>query len=162
MATIVEPTAAEVADRSWRVFPAGSNGEYGLPHDLAVVIDGGRGCRIRDLAGREYLDFTMGWGSVLLGHAHERVMEAVVRQIAHGSNFAHVTTRSLELAERLVALSPACDQVRFCASGTEATLQCVRLARGARRRGGILKFEGAYHGQHDLGTTSLFGKEMRP
>ena len=122
MATIVEPTATEAADRSWRVFPAGSNGEYGLPHDLAVVIDRGRGCRIRDLAGREYLDFTMGWGSVLLGHAHERVMDAVVRQIVHGSNFAHVTTRSLELAERLVALSPACDQVRFCASGTV----CVR------------------------------------
>ena len=162
MASIVEPTAAETAARSWRVFPAGSNGEYGLPRDLSIVIDEGRGCRVRDLSGRDYLDFTMGWGSVLLGHAHERVMEAVIRQVAHGSNFAHVTTRSLELAERLVALSPACDQVRFCASGSEATLQCLRLARGVRCRGGILKFEGAYHGQHDLGTTSLFGKEMRP
>lgn len=162
MATIGESDTAATADRSWRVFPAGSNGEYGLPRDLVTVIDSGRGCRIRDLDGREFLDFTMGWGSVLLGHAHERISAAVVRQLAHGSNFAHVTSRSLELAERLVAVSAACEQVRFCASGTEATLQCVRLARGARRRGGVLKFEGAYHGQHDLGTTSLFGRELRP
>lgn len=162
MATITETLSEEAADRSWRVFPAGSNGEYGLPRDLVTVIDGGRGCRVRDLAGREYLDFTMGWGSVLLGHAHERVVAAVTRQVASGSNFAHVNSRSLELAERIVAISPACDQVRFCASGTEATMQCLRLARGARRRGGVLKFEGAYHGQHDIGTVSLFGRALKP
>jgi len=162
MAMIVESDVRTAADRSWRVFPAGSNGEYGLPPDLCTVLDQGRGCRVRDVAGREYLDFTMGWGSVLLGHAHQRIVDAVVRQVALGSNFAHVTTRSLELAERLVALSPACDQVRFCASGSEATLQCLRLARGHRRRAGVLKFEGAYHGQHDVGTVSLFGRELRP
>lgn len=161
MPTTTSPSG-EVGRRSWRVFPAGSNGEYGLPPDLCTVLDHGHGCRVRDLDGREYLDFTMGWGSVLLGHAHERLVEAVVRQVAHGANFAHVNTHALELAERLVALSPACDQVRFCASGTEATLQCLRLARGHRRRAGVLKFEGAYHGQHDVGTVSLFGRELRP
>ncbi len=153
---------SEPGARSWRVFPAGSNGEYGLPRDLCTVIDRGRGCQVVALDGREYLDFTMGWGSVLLGHAHERIADAVIRQLSHGSNFAHVNSRSLELAERLVALSPACDQVRFCASGTEATLQCLRLARGHRRRAGVLKFEGAYHGQHDIGTVSLFGRELKP
>jgi len=148
--------------RSWSVFPAGSNGEFGLPEDLSTVLVEGSGCTVRDAAGREYLDFTMGWGSILLGHGHPGVTAAALRQIPLGTNFAHVNARSLELAERIVALSPACDRVRMCASGTEATMHCIRLARAARRRAGILKFEGAYHGSHDVGTTSLFATRLHP
>jgi len=151
----------EAADRSWRVFPAGSNGEYGLPLELSVVLRRGEGCRVWDVTGREFLDFTMGWGSVLLGHGHSGVTAAVIGQAPLGSNFAHVSEHSLTLAERLIDISPACEQVRFCASGTEATMHCLRLARAARCRAGILKFEGAYHGSHDVGTTSLFGRQFR-
>ena len=151
----------DAADRSWRVFPAGSNGEYGLPQEMSVVLRRGDGCRVQDVTGREFLDFTMGWGSVLLGHGHSGVTAAVFSQAPLGSNFAHVSEHSLELAEQLVTISPACEQVRFCASGTEATMHCLRLARSFRRRAGILKFEGAYHGSHDVGTTSLFGREFR-
>jgi glutamate-1-semialdehyde 2,1-aminomutase len=151
----------EASDRSWRVFPAGSNGEYGLPQELSVVLRRGDGCRVWDVTGREFLDFTMGWGSVLLGHGHSGVTAAVIGQAPLGANFAHVSEHSLTLAERLVEISPACDQVRFCASGTEATMHCLRLARAFRRRAGILKFEGAYHGSHDVGTTSLFAREYR-
>jgi len=133
----------EAADRSWRVFPAGSNGEYGLPPELSVVLRRGDGCRVQDVTGREFLDFTMGWGSILLGHGHSGVTAAVIGQAPLGSNFAHVSEHSLALAERLVDISPACEQVRFCASGTEATMHCLRLARAFRRRAGILKFEGA-------------------
>lgn len=151
----------DAADRSWRVFPAGSNGEYGLPQELSVVLRRGEGCRVWDVTGREFLDFTMGWGSVLLGHGHSGVTAAVIGQAPLGSNFAYVNDHSLQLAERLVSISPAAEQVRFCASGTEATMHCLRLARAFRRRPGILKFEGAYHGSHDVGTTSLFGREFR-
>lgn len=162
--SIAEPSLPirPYVDRSWRVFPAGSNGEFGLPEDLCTVIAEGEGCVVRDATGREYLDFTMGWGSVLLGHGHPGVTAAAIRQIPLGTNFAHVNARSLELAERIVALSPACERVRMCASGTEATMHCIRLARAARRRPGILKFEGAYHGSHDVGTTSLFGSKLHP
>jgi glutamate-1-semialdehyde 2,1-aminomutase len=156
-----EFTSQEASSRSWRVFPAGSNGEFGLPEELSVVLRRGEGCRVWDVTGREFLDFTMGWGSVLLGHGHSGITAAVIGQAPLGANFAHVNEQSLALAERLVELSPACEQVRFCASGTEATMHCLRLARAFRRRSGILKFEGAYHGSHDVGTTSLFGRDFR-
>ena len=146
------------ASRSWRAFPAGSNGEFGLPADLSTVIASGEGCILRDVQGQEFLDFSMGWGSVLLGHAHPSVTDAVIRQASLGSNFAYVSEPSLTLAEEIIRLSPACEQVRFCASGTEATMYCVRLARAASGKNKILKFEGAYHGSHEVGTTSCFAK----
>ncbi len=98
----------------------------------------------------------MGWGSVLVGHARPEVVEAVTQQALQGSNFAYVTEASLRLAEEIVRLSPACEQVRFCASGTEATMYCQRLARAYTGRPKILKFEGAYHGANEIGVTSLF------
>lgn len=155
------PTAAAVA-RSWRAFPAGSNGEYGLPERLSVVLQRGEGCLVHDSEGREFLDMTMGWGSVLLGHAHPGITAAVSAQAAAGTNFAHVSEPSLRLAESILEISPACDQLRMCASGTEATLHCLRLARAFRGRAGILKFEGSYHGSHEIGTTSLFGRRFLP
>ncbi len=83
--------------------------------------------------GNEYLDFSMGWGSALPGHARPEIVDAVTARAALGTNFSYTTTESLALAEELVRLSPACDAVRFCASGTEATAYCMRL-RGLRRR----------------------------
>jgi glutamate-1-semialdehyde 2,1-aminomutase len=151
--TTKSPTPRE---RSLAVFPAGSNGEFNLPADAAMVIDRGLGCELWDAAGKHYYDFSMGWGSVLVGHAHPRVVEAVLRRAPLGSNFAYVTGESLALAEEIVRLSPAADQVRFCASGTEATMYCLRLARAFTRRPKVLKFEGAYHGANAAGVTSLF------
>lgn len=152
---------SRVADFSPRrraqcVFPAGSNGEFNVPEDLSLVLRSGQGCRLQDTEGRTLLDFSMGWGSALVGHAQPEVLAAVARQLPRGFNFAHVSEASLELAERLVALSPACSQVRFCASGTEATMYCLRLARAFTGRPKVLKFEGAYHGANDTGVTSLF------
>jgi len=143
-------------ERSLSVFPAGSNGEFDLPPKLALVIARGEGCRLWDEAGREFLDFSMGWGSALVGHARPEVVAAVTRQAAQGSNFAYVTEPALALAEDILRLSPACEQLRFCASGTEATMYCQRLARAVTGRPKILKFEGAYHGANEVGVTSLF------
>ncbi len=143
-------------DRSLAVFPAGSNGEFNLPPELATVIANGRGCELWDSDGRRFMDFSMGWGSVLVGHAHPQVVEAVTAQAALGSNFAYINENALLLAEEIVRLSPACDALRFCASGTEATMYCQRLARAFTGRNKILKFEGAYHGANEIGVTSLF------
>ena len=143
-------------ERSLAVFPAGSNGEFNLPPELATVISHGKGCELWDSDGRRFIDFSIGWGSVLVGHAHPTVVEAVTRQAPLGSNFAYISENSLLLAEEIVRLSPACDALRFCASGTEATLYCQRLARAFTGRPKILKFEGAYHGANDVGVTSLF------
>ena len=126
-----------------------------------MVIDRGEGCRLWDSDGREFLDFSIGWGSVLVGHARPEVVEAVVAQAARGSNFAYVNRHALLLAEEIIRLSPACDRLRFCASGTEATMYCQRIARAFTERPLILKFEGAYHGANETGVTSLFPTDFR-
>lgn len=147
------------ASRSLRAFPAASNGEFDLPADLATVIASGNGCEVQTACGRTMLDFSMGWGSVLLGHADSKVLDAVKTRLDFGSNFAAVTATSLELAEEIIRVSPACEQLRFCASGTEATMYCLRLARAFTGRTKVIRFEGAYHGAHDVGVTSMFPKE---
>jgi glutamate-1-semialdehyde 2,1-aminomutase len=143
-------------ERSLSVFPAGSNGEFNLPPEFATVISRGAGCELWTADGRRMLDFSMGWGSALVGHARPEVTDAVQEQLRRGFNFAYITEQSLALAEEIVRLSPACEAVRFCASGTEATMYCLRIARAATGRPKILKFEGAYHGSHDVGVCSLF------
>ena len=151
--------ASELTARSLALFPAGSNGEFNLPPDLATVVARGDGCRLWTSDGREMLDFSMGWGSVLVGHADSRIVGAAAARLSLGSNFATVTDASAELAEQLIEISPACEQLRFCASGTEATMYCLRLARAATGRRTVLRFEGAYHGAHDVGVTNLFPQD---
>jgi glutamate-1-semialdehyde 2,1-aminomutase len=155
-----EATASELAERSEAVFPGASLGEYNLPADMAVVLAGGDGPVVWDGAGRRFLDFTMGWGSVLLGHAHPAVVDAVRRQAGLGSNFAYVSAPALELGEEIQRAVPCAERLRFCASGTEATAYAVRLARACTGRPRVLKFEGAYHGANEIGTVSLFPRRL--
>ena len=112
-----------------------------------------------DTGGREYLDMTMAWGAALIGHAHPKVLEAASAAATNGANFAAVNRPMVELAERIADLSPCVERLRFVASGTEATMLCLRTARAATGRPKILKFEGAYHGQHPEGVTSLVGSD---
>jgi glutamate-1-semialdehyde 2,1-aminomutase len=148
------------AERAWALFPAGSPGEYNLPRELTLVLAHGEGATVWDTDGRAFSDFTMGWGSVILGHAHPAIVEAVRRRAALGSNFAYVTDASLELAEELARAVPCAERLRFCASGTEATAYAVRLARAYTGRSRVLKFEGAYHGANEVGTVSLFPRRL--
>ena len=108
-----------------------------------------------DTHGLEYLHYPMAWRSALVGHAHPRLVEAATRHAVDGINFAAVSRRSLELAERVMSLSPCAERLRFVASGTEATMLCLRVAPAATGRPKVLKFEGAYHGQHPVGVTSM-------
>jgi glutamate-1-semialdehyde 2,1-aminomutase len=150
------------AGRAQQVFPAGSNGEFDLPPELAIVVAGGDGCRLTAADGSSFVDFSMGWGSALVGHGRPEIAQAVAAQAARGANFAHVNEASLALAEEIVRLAPAVEQIRFCASGTEATMYCQRLARAFTGRPLILKFEGAYHGANEIGVTSLFPHKLLP
>ena len=151
---------ATASERSWAVFPAGSPGEYNLPRELTIVLARGEGATVWDTDGRAFTDFTMGWGSVLLGHAHPAIVEAVRRRAALGSNFAYLTDVALELAEELSRAVPCAERLRFCAFGTEATGYAVRLARAHTGRSRVLKFEGAYHGANAVGTVSLFPRRL--
>ncbi len=148
-------------ERAQAAFTGGiSNGEYGLDSEDIVVMERGEGCRLWDTDGREFLDFSMAWGSCLVGHARPEVVEAVTKQAPMGSNFAYLNAEVLTLAEEIQSISPAAQRMRFCASGTEATMYCQRVARGFTGRDKILKFEGAYHGANETGVTSLFPNKM--
>ena len=148
---------AEERARALAVFPAGiANGEFGLPRDDLIVMDRAEACRLWDTSGREWLDFSMGWGSVLVGHARPEVVAAVTAQAPWGSNFAYLNTHALVVAEELRRACPAAQRLRFCASGTEATMYCERIARAHTGRERTVKFEGAYHGATETGVTSLF------
>ena len=150
----------EMGARSWNVFPGASLGEYNLPREMAIVLARGSGPRVYDVDGNEYADFTMGWGSVILGHAHPGICRAVEEQARAGSNFSYVSEPALKLAEELVRAVPCAEKVRFCASGTEATMYAVRFARAFKRRDKIVKFEGAYHGGNEFGAISLFPQSL--
>lgn len=147
--------------RAHDVFTAGiSNGEYGLEPDDVVVMERGDGAKLWDVSGKEFLDFSMAWGSCLVGHARPEVVDAVTRQAPNGSNFAYLNSHVLALGEEIQRISPAAERLRFCASGTEATMYCQRVARGYTGRNKILKFEGAYHGANEAGVTSLFPNKL--
>jgi glutamate-1-semialdehyde 2,1-aminomutase len=120
-----------------------------------VVPERGSGARIWDTQGREFLDFTMAWGSALVGHAHPKVVEAAAAAARDGINFASLNRRSIELAERIASVSPCAERIRFVASGTEAPLLCLRVAQAATGRPKVLRFEGAYHGQHAVGVAGM-------
>lgn len=155
MNTSHDPSPSPWRERALHRFPGGSNGEFGIPPQLVPVIARGLGCRVWDTEGHEFLDYTMAWGSALPGHAHPNLLQAAMRAAAEGFNFAAVHRRSVELAERIAVASPCAERLRFVASGTEATMLCLRVARAATGRAKILKFEGAYHGQHPVGVASL-------
>src|SRR5690606_13683139 len=109
----------------------------------------GEGARIRDVDGREYLDYVLSWGPLLFGHAHPRVVEAVVRAAERGTSYGAPTAVEVELAELVRGFFPSVEMLRFVNSGTEATMSALRLARGFTGRPLLLKFAGCYHGHGD-------------
>ena len=120
-----------------------------------VIIARGRGSRVWDVSGNEYVDYLLGSGPLLVGHAHPEVLAAVREQLERGSTFFANNEHAILLAEELSKAMPCAEKVRFCSSGTEATLYAMRLARAVRRRDRILKFEGAFHGMHDYAVMSM-------
>jgi glutamate-1-semialdehyde 2,1-aminomutase len=109
----------------------------------------GKGSRIWDADGNEYIDYVGSWGPLILGHAFPSVVEAVEKANRDGASFGACTPAEAELAEAVIEAFPSMDKVRFVSSGTEATMSAIRLARAFTRRNYIIKFEGCYHGHAD-------------
>ncbi len=114
-----------------------------------IFMERGRGSRLFDADGNEYIDWMMAFGALPLGHAHPEIVEAVAEAASTGAHFATATSVELEVAEMLKKIIPNADRVRFANTGTEAVMAAIRLARGVTGRPKILKFEGHYHGWHD-------------
>jgi glutamate-1-semialdehyde 2,1-aminomutase len=143
-----------VVETARRVLPGGTFGNYAAE----VVIREGKGGRVWDENGKEYVDFLLGSGPMLVGHAHPEVNAAVQEQIQKGTTFFANNRKGIELAEAIVAAVPCAEQVRFVSSGSEADLYAMRAARAYTRRDKILKFEGGYHGMSDYSLMSLAPK----
>ena len=112
-------------------------------------MTGGSAARLRDVEGREYLDFCMAFGPLILGHADRGIRAAAEAALARGWSLGTAEPYSLELAELITARIPWVESIRFVNSGTEAVMSALRVARGATGRAKILKFEGCYHGHAD-------------
>ena len=138
--------------RARELFPGGVNspvrafrGVGGEP----VVAARGEGARVWDIDGKEYIDFVLSWGPLVLGHAPPIVLDALEATMRKGTSFGMPTELEVQLAALIQQRMPHLEMMRFVSSGTEATMSAVRLARAVTRRDAILKFDGCYHGHAD-------------
>jgi glutamate-1-semialdehyde 2,1-aminomutase len=151
--TVLDPVDDLIAEAK-RVLPGGSFGN--LPAE--VVLRAGKGGRIWDESGKEYVDFLLGSGPMFIGHGHPEVTAAVQSQLPHGSTYFGNNRHGIALAKAIVDAVPCAEQVRFVCTGTEADLYAMRAVRAFRKRDKILKFEGGYHGMSDYALMSMAPK----
>src|SRR5471032_2857097 len=138
--------------RAKRVIPGGVNSPVRAFRSVGgtpVFVRDAAGAVFTDLDGNAYIDYVMSWGPLILGHADPSVVEAVQKAAAHGTSYGAPTEAESELAELVIAMVPSIERVRFCSSGTEATMSALRLARGFTGRAKVIKFAGCYHGHGD-------------
>jgi glutamate-1-semialdehyde 2,1-aminomutase len=146
------PRSLKLFQRAQRVLPGGVLSPVrGVAafDPYPIYIARGEGPYLHDVDGNRYVDLMLGLGPIILGHSHPSVVDAVQEQVAKGSLFASCTELEIEVAERICAMAPGVEMVRFTNSGTESTMHAMRLARGFTGRPKILKFEGHFHGNHD-------------
>jgi len=147
-----EAMAGEWLERAVAVTPGGVHSPVRAFRSVGaapIAITEARGAKVRDVAGREYVDWIGAWGPALFGHAHPEIVAAVQRAAARGLLFGLASPPEVELAERVTAMVPGCEMVRFVATGTEAAMSAVRVARAATARPIVIKFAGGYHGHAD-------------
>src|SRR5690349_9455921 len=130
------------------VMPRGVPSSFQDAAPQPIFIDRGRGSRVWDVDGNEYVDFHNGFGVMVVGHAHPKIVDAVSAQISRGSHFAQPVEDGVEVARELSRRFKQ-PQWRFTNSGTESTLDAVRIARGFTGRERLIKMEASYHGHHD-------------
>jgi glutamate-1-semialdehyde 2,1-aminomutase len=114
-----------------------------------IFMERGKGSKIYDIDGNEYIDYVLSWGPLILGHTNDRVVEGIKKVAELGTSFGAPTLVENELAQLVIDRVPSIEMVRMVSSGTEATMSALRLARGYTGRNKILKFEGCYHGHGD-------------
>ncbi len=145
-------------ERAHHVLPAGGFGNF----DPSFIIREGKGSRVWDEDCREYIDFLIGSGPMILGHSFPEVVEAVKEQLSKGTSFFANNAKGIELAEEICHAVACAEQVRYFASGSEADMYALRLARAFTGRDKIIKFEGGYHGMSAEAQMSLAPEKLAP
>jgi glutamate-1-semialdehyde 2,1-aminomutase len=152
------PRGAEFAARANSSLPGGVTSSWQISRPHPIWIEEGKGSRVRDVDGNEYIDYHGGYGAMLAGHAHPAVVAAVTERVAKGTHFAQPTPDAIVVSEEL-ARRYEMPMWRFGNSGTEATMDAIHLMRAITGRDLILKFEGGYHGHHDAAMVSVWNEE---
>ncbi len=138
----------EFYDRAKKVIPKGVNSNFRDWGDNTLVIERGEGAYIWDMDGKQYIDYRLAFGPIILGHAHPVVTERVAQEIKNSTLFAWTTPLEIDVAERIVRMTK-CEMVRLGNTGTEVTMHALRIARSHTGREKFIKFEGQYHGMCD-------------
>ena len=147
--TALHPRSAELHEEAETFFPGGVTHDVRYFPPFGPYIDRAAGARKWDADGNEIIDYVMGHGALLLGHAHPSLVQAVQRQVERGTHYGASHDLEIRWARAVQALFPSAERVRFTASGTEATMMAVRLARAATGRTGLLKLRHHFHGWND-------------
>ena len=142
------PRSKELYERAERAMPFGVASSFQAGDPYPIYLDRGRGSHVWDVDGNDYVDYHNGFGSMIVGHSHPKVRAAIEEAAAGGTHFAATTEAGVLLAEEIKRRFGV-EKVRFTNSGTEATMDAVRLARAASGKEVLLKIEGSYHGHHD-------------
>ena len=142
----------ELFEKSKKYIPGGVNSPVRAFNAVGgdpIFIRNGKGDRVFDVDGNEYIDYVSSWGPLILGHAYEPVLEAVSKACANGLTFGAPTGIEYDVAELITEMMPSVEKVRMVNSGTEAVMSAIRVARGYTGRDYIVKFVGCYHGHSD-------------
>ena len=148
------PKSARAHKRAQERVPLGVASNYRNYEPYPIFVEAGKGSRIRDIDGNEYVDHNLCFGVLMAGHVHPAIVSAVEKALHAGTTFGMPHDMEWELAQEICARYPV-DMVRFGSTGTEVTMHACRLARAAAKRDKILKFEGGYHGLHDTVLVSM-------
>jgi glutamate-1-semialdehyde 2,1-aminomutase len=142
----------QLFEKAKMLFPGGVNSPvraFGSVGGTPRFITKGKGSRVWDADGTEYIDFCASWGPLILGHANEKIENAIIEAVKNGPSFGAPTVQENELADLILSNHRFIERIRFVSSGTEAVMSAIRLARGYTGRDKIIKFEGCYHGHVD-------------
>jgi len=142
----------QLFEKAKNLFPGGVNSPvraFGSVGGKPRFITKGKGSRVWDADGNEYIDFCASWGPLILGHANEKVENAIIAAVKEGTSFGAPTVQENELADLILSNHSYVERIRFVSSGTEAVMSAIRLARGYTGRDKLIKFEGCYHGHVD-------------
>jgi len=144
------PRSQRLYQEAQSFMPGGDTRSVTFYRPFPSFMDHGKGCRLYDVDGNDYIDFGNNQTSLVHGHAHPKIVEAVLEQVRRGSVFSAPVEHQFRLAQHICGRLPSAEKVRFCNSGTEATMGAIRLARAFRKKYQVAKVEGGYHGSHDL------------
>jgi len=158
--TLARAKQLEMYHRALKTLPGGTNSNFRAWGDDTVYVDRGKGGRVWDLDGNEYIDLRMGYGPVILGHGDDRVDDFVNERMRQGVSFSLTSEDEVVAMELVKEMNPWLGKVRMTVSGTEATMHAMRVARGYTGKTKIVKFEGQYHGVHDYALVSVAPNNM--